>query len=170
MIKKLIIGLGNPGQKYESTRHNIGWMVLDILAKQLKLKFKKHSRNESEIAEGEGIILAKPLTFMNNSGRAVAKVAKYFGVPAENITVIYDELDLPIGTVRKRPSGSSGGHNGMQSIIDHLKTTNVERIRIGIGRSQADPSEYVLKPFTRVQRAAIKPAIEETIALLTKAL
>lgn len=163
---KLIIGLGNPGKKYESTRHNVGRMVADLLSKKLKLRFKRHSRTETEIAAGEEIIIAKPSVFMNNSGRAVARVAKYFGVPTEEIVVVYDDLDLPVGTIRFRKSGSSGGHKGMQSIIDNLKTDSVARIRIGIGRpAPASATDYVLKPFTKAQLIELKPALEKTVDL-----
>jgi len=167
-MSDLIIGLGNPGKKYASTRHNVGWLVIDALAKQLKIKFRKLSRLQAEIALGEGIILAKPLTFMNNSGRAVAGLIKHFGIPTEDVAVVYDDLDLPVGKTRERHQGSSGGHRGMQSIIDRLKTTAIARIRIGIGRGVGDPSEFVLQPFTRTELVQIKPAIAEVVATLLK--
>lgn len=164
---KLIVGLGNPGTKYEHTRHNVGRMAVDLLSKKLKLKFKKHSRTETEIAEDKGIIIAKPTTFMNNSGRAVARVAKYFGVPTERIVVVYDDLDLPLGTIRSRKSGSSGGHNGIQSIIDNLKTTSVARVKVGIGRpAPTSATDYVLRPFTKTQLAELKPALNKVVDLL----
>ena len=164
----LIVGLGNPGKKYASTRHNVGWLVIDALAKQLKIKFKKMPRLQAEIALGEGIILAKPLTFMNNSGRAVAGLIKRFGIPTEGVAVVYDDLDLPVGKIRERKGGSSGGHRGMQSIIDALKTTSIARVRIGISRGAGDPSEFVLQPLTRTELAQIKPAIAEVVAALLK--
>ena len=164
---KLIIGLGNPSKKYESTRHNIGRMVADLLVKKLKLKFKKHTRTETELAEGQGIIIAKPTSFMNNSGRAVARVANYFDISTKNIVVVYDDLDLPLGTIRFRKSGSSGGHNGMQSVIDNLKTDSIARIRIGIGRPTSNSvTDYVLEPFTRTQLTELKPAFNEVVDLL----
>ena len=164
---RLIIGLGNPGKKYEFTRHNVGRMSVDLLSKKLKLKFRRHSRTETEIATSKEIIIAKPNTFMNNSGRAVARVAKCFGVPTEEIVVVYDDLDLPIGTIRFRKSGSSGGHKGMQSIISNLKTDSIARVRIGIGRpAPATATDYVLKPFTKHQLTELKPALKKVVDLL----
>ncbi len=167
---RLIIGLGNPGKKYESTRHNAGRMVADLLVKKLNLKFKKHTRTETEIASGKEIIIAKPLTFMNNSGRAVAKVARYFGIPTEAIVVIYDDIDLPFGTIRSRTTGSSGGHNGMQSVIDNLKTNSIARIRIGVGRPRSDASNYVLEPLNKKQLAELSAVVEEVVDLFLKAM
>lgn len=169
-MKRLIVGLGNPGPKYAKTRHNIGWIVIDQLAHELGLSFKPNSRHEAELAAGPRVILAKPLTFMNNSGRAVARVARYFAVQPENITIIYDDLDLPLGTIRRRKTGSSGGHNGMKSIIDHLGTQDIARVRIGIGRNASDASDYVLKPFTKIQLGQLKPVIETVVTDFTKEL
>jgi PTH1 family peptidyl-tRNA hydrolase len=167
-MTKLIIGLGNPGAKYHTTRHNVGWMILDLLAQRLDLSFTNHSRTQSELASGKGIKLAKPQTFMNNSGLSVAKLIHYFNIPIEDIIVIHDDLDLPVGTIRQRAGGTSGGHNGIQSIIDQLGTKDFARLKIGIGRDQSDPSSYVLRPFSASDKTLLKPALEKAVDLLLK--
>lgn len=167
---KLIIGLGNPGGKYKTTRHNIGWMVLDLLAKSLGVEFKNHARTESELVSGKGFKLAKPQTYMNESGRSVAKLLHYFDLKAEDLIVIHDDLDLPLGTIRQRQTGRSGGHNGIQSIIEHLKTKDFARIKLGIGRPLGDASRYVLKPFAKADQPVLKAALQKAVDLLLKEL
>ncbi|MFA5009805.1 MAG: aminoacyl-tRNA hydrolase [Patescibacteria group bacterium] len=171
-MTKLIIGLGNPSPKYASTRHNVGWMVLDLLAKHLNLEFTNHARTESVIAAGKGFKLLKPQTFMNDSGRAVAKAARYFDIPSEDIIVVHDDIDLPLAAIRRRLSGSSGGHNGVQSIIEQLHTKDFARIKIGIDRptGRITPASYVLQPFTKTQLTDLKPALEKAVDLLLKEL
>jgi len=169
-MTKLIIGLGNPGAKYRSTRHNVGWMVLDLLAQQLDIKFAQHDRTQSYLATGTGFKLAKPQTFMNHSGQAIAKLMKYFKVAPQDLIVIHDDLDLPLGTIRQRADGTSGGHNGVQSLIDHLHTKTFRRLKIGIGRDQSDPSRYVLKPFPSTDRVILTPALQKAVDLLIKEL
>jgi peptidyl-tRNA hydrolase, PTH1 family len=150
----LIIGLGNPGKEYENTRHNIGFKAIDELSKDLNISFSK-DQYKARIGLGEWsgdkIILAKPQTFMNLSGESVGELARWHKIPASNIIIIYDDMDIPVGDIRVRSSGADGGHNGMRSIISHLNTKDFPRIRIGIGRPSAgdDPSEYVLSKFTK---------------------
>lgn len=149
----LIIGLGNPGPEYRQTRHNVGFMLVDRLAEHLKIKF---SRVESRalVTKGEHlgrrIVLAKPQTFMNLSGQAAGSLARFYKIPIENLLIVYDEVDLPLGTLRMRPDGGSAGHKGMASIIDRLGTQNLPRLRIGVGRppGRMDASDYVLQRFS----------------------
>jgi PTH1 family peptidyl-tRNA hydrolase len=152
MERYLIAGLGNPGQRFRRNRHNVGYQCLDRLAQAHDLNFDKrqaHSRVARGQIAGRPVMLAKPQTFMNESGRAVGALARFYKVPLERILVIYDELDLPQGSVRIRPGGGSGGHRGMRSIIQHLGSQEFARIRVGIGRppGRMDPADYVLHDF-----------------------
>ncbi len=146
---KLLIGLGNPGSQYERTRHNVGFHVMDTLA--AKYGFRWERRNRALLANGnidaEKVVLVKPLTFMNNSGEAVSELVRWYKIQPEDILVIYDDLDLPVGQIRLRPKGSAGGHNGLSSIIHHLHTDQFPRLRVGIGRpanSHMNTVDYVL--------------------------
>ena len=148
----LIIGLGNPGRKYARNRHNIGFMALDRLARRHGLAFTRQ-KGKAKITNGaiggQRVILAKPQTYMNLSGQSVAALAKFFKIPAEQIMVIHDDLDLAPASLRLRPGGSSGGHRGLKSIIENLGSQDFARTRIGIGRpTHGDPVDYVLKNFT----------------------
>lgn len=134
MNLRLIVGLGNPGKKYQHTKHNVGFDTLDLLAKEMNEKFKRSIRFNAEIAKGSKFVLLKPLTYMNLSGNSIIKVMKYYNLEPEDILVIYDDLDLPAGKIRIRYQGSSGGHNGMKSIIQHIGQ-DFNRIRIGVGRN-----------------------------------
>ncbi|GAC1422462.1 MAG: aminoacyl-tRNA hydrolase [Ktedonobacteraceae bacterium] len=147
---KLIVGLGNPGQQYEQTRHNVGFRVVDMVAKTLGWNWSEQ-RNRAILASGtlgpEKVVLVKPITFMNNSGEAVGALVHWYKVQPEDVLVVYDELDLPVGRVRLKSSGSAGGHNGIDNIIRHLHTNNVPRLRIGIGRptnTRVETVSYVL--------------------------
>jgi PTH1 family peptidyl-tRNA hydrolase len=148
----LIVGLGNPGQRYRNNRHNVGFQCLDRLARLHRLEFDKRQK-KGKLAlgqiEGCSVILLKPQTFMNESGQSVAPVAQFYQVPPERTLVILDDLDLPQGTVRLRAFGGSGGHGGMRSIIRQLGTQQFARVRIGIGRppGRMDPADYVLQDF-----------------------
>lgn len=173
---KLILGLGNPGKKYQKSRHNLGFRVLDSLAKRLKVDLKQ-KRYKSLIGKGkigkEGIILAQPLTFMNDSGVAAASLVRSLKIPLKNLVVACDDIDLPIGRIRIREKGSSGGHKGLESIIQHLKSNEFPRLRLGIGKSPRgmDPKEYVLKNFTKEENLLVKKAIdkaEEALILLVE--
>jgi len=148
------VGLGNPGLKYKKTRHNTGFQVVDFLAG--KNKFNKNKKLQSEIVETEinnkKIILAKPQTFMNNSGKATRALADYYKIKNNNIIIIYDELDLPFGEIRVRNKGSSAGHNGIKSIIENLGAENFYRIRTGTAneyKNQIPAEQFVLKRFSR---------------------
>jgi PTH1 family peptidyl-tRNA hydrolase len=165
----LIVGLGNPGIKYRKTRHNFGFMVVDALAEDLKLPLKK-LKYKAMIGEGRlsdsKIILARPLTYMNNSGDSVWQLAKFFKVPNENIIVAHDDLDLPLGVLRLRPGGGASGQRGVASIIQKLGTQDFARVRLGISRppGQMDPVDYVLEKFLpneeKLRDIVIKEAVE----------
>jgi len=176
-IDWLLVGLGNPGQKYAQTRHNVGFHILDRLAQAEGLNFDER-RNKATIARGkiEGVsaALVKPQTYMNLSGQAVASVARFYKIPPENILVIYDDIDLPTAQLRIRLKGGAGGHKGMTSIIQQLGSRDFPRMRIGIGRPQGRmPVEaYVLQKFTSDEREAMAVTYEQALdairALLTK--
>lgn len=161
----MIVGLGNPGSRYARTRHNAGFMALDELARRHGLRFSGKQAN-AEIArgsiEGQAVILAKPQTYMNNSGQAVGALARYYRVPLERLLVVYDEIALPLGTIRIREKGSPAGHNGLTSVIRHLRTQNFPRLRIGIGRpittgySQID---WVLGRFASDEQEVVKKTL-----------
>jgi PTH1 family peptidyl-tRNA hydrolase len=165
----LIVGLGNPGIKYRKTRHNFGFMVVDALAENLKLPLKK-LKYKAMIGEGRlgdsKIILARPLTYMNNSGDSVWQLAKFFKVPNENIIVAHDDLDLPLGVLRLRPGGGASGQKGVASIIQKLGIQDFARVRLGISRppGQMDPVDYVLEKFLpneeKLRDIVIKEAVE----------
>ena len=137
-MTKMIVGLGNPGDKYEKTKHNMGFMALDLLAKELNVDFKEEKPFMSLVAStfvnGEKLFLVKPLTFMNESGRSVAPLLKYYNIDEADLTVMHDDLDSPVGRVRLRQKGSSGGQNGIKSVITHVGSQTFNRVKIGIGR------------------------------------
>jgi PTH1 family peptidyl-tRNA hydrolase len=164
---KLIVGLGNPGLAYIGSRHNIGFAVLKLLASSLKINFKRDATVSSLVARYRNdytdLILAMPQTYMNLSGIAVAGLVKKFKVSRPNILVVCDDLDLEIGRIRIRPQGTSAGHRGMASIIEHLGDTDFCRLRIGIGRpaNNQDPAEYVLGAFGRQKAAVVKQVTQD---------
>lgn len=167
---KLIVGLGNPGRKYEKTRHNCGFMVVDELARQLNIPVDQNKfqglYGKGKVG-GEDVVLLKPQTYMNLSGDSMIHFMNYFKIPVEDIIVVYDDLDLPVGKIRLRTKGSPGGHNGIKSIVGHLKTQNFNRIRVGIDRDKFIPVvDYVLGKFTKEQ----EPPLQESIALASAAL
>ncbi|MCL2858541.1 MAG: aminoacyl-tRNA hydrolase [Streptococcaceae bacterium] len=137
-MTKMIVGLGNPGDKYKNTKHNMGFMALDQLAEALNLSFSMDKTFQSEIASAfinnEKIYFVKPMTYMNESGRAVGPLLSYYGLTDEDLTVVHDDLDSPVGRVRLRTKGSSGGQNGVKSIIAHVGSQEFNRVKIGIGR------------------------------------
>lgn len=161
----VIAGLGNPGNKYENTRHNVGFSTIDLLSSKhgIKVNKLKHKAltGEGTIA-GERVLLVKPQTFMNLSGESLRDIAEWYKLPMENIIIIYDDVDLPVGTVRIRPKGSSGTHNGMKSVIYQLQSDEFPRIRIGIGKAPEgwDLADYVLSRFNPEETAAIRESIE----------
>lgn len=162
---KLIVGLGNPGRKYEKTRHNVGFMVVDELLERYGFKLNKKKFNgeyAQESIQGEKVIFLQPQTFMNLSGNAVRPIMDYFDIDLENLLVIYDDLDLPTGKIRLRAKGGHGGHNGMRSLIDHLGTKGFKRIRFGVGRpTTAMPIvDYVLSNFPKEEQQTVQESIQ----------
>jgi peptidyl-tRNA hydrolase, PTH1 family len=164
----LIVGLGNPGRRYEKTRHNAGFMVVDRLAAVLGAKFKK-GRGVYEICDVRcneaSVLLAKPLTFMNNSGTAVAELVRYYQIDFSRLLVVLDEIELPFGRVRLRRQGNAGGHNGLSSIIQHLNTTSFARLRIGIGTEFAkrDMVDFVLSRFSRNEQEELDSVLATSV-------
>lgn len=167
---KMIAGLGNPGAEYAQTKHNVGFMLVDALADRLKAPAWKEdffsAVTEVRIG-GEKVFLVKPLTYMNNSGEAVGPMLSYYKMTADDLTVVHDDMDIPAGTVRIRKKGSSGGHNGIKSIIAHVGGENFARVRIGVGRPPAGWTviNHVLAPFL----AEDAPKIREAISYLLPA-
>ncbi|WP_425447818.1 aminoacyl-tRNA hydrolase [Dethiothermospora halolimnae] len=159
-----IIGLGNPGRKYEHTRHNVGFNAIDCLAQRLNVKLTKIKHKavygEANI-NGEKVLLVKPQTYMNNSGDSVLDIYNYYKLPVENIIIIYDDTDIAFGSIRIRPKGSAGGQNGMKSIIYQLKSDQFPRIRIGIGKKEPnqDLASFVLSRFNKEERQIVDDAI-----------
>lgn len=155
----LVVGLGNPGPDYAANRHNVGQMVLDILADRISASFKTHKANAS-VAEGRlgfggpKIILAKPGTYMNNSGGPVSGLMKFYDVPLQNVIVVHDELDIDAGTVRVKQAGGHAGHNGLRDIIAATDSNDFVRVRVGIGRppGRMDAADFVLKNFSAEER------------------
>ncbi|MEO6712596.1 MAG: aminoacyl-tRNA hydrolase [Mycobacteriales bacterium] len=153
----LVIGLGNPGPRYAGTRHNAGFMVLDLLADRSKSKFKAH-RGRADLVEGRlaghRVLLAKPKCYMNESGGPAASLRDFFKVPAERIVVVHDEIDLPYGVLRLKFGGGDNGHNGLKSLRSSLGTGDFHRVRVGVGRpsGQQDPADYVLNDFSKVEQ------------------
>lgn len=155
----LIVGLGNPGSEYEKTRHNIGQMVLDELAKEVGGSFKKHSKASAVVVEGRlgfggpKVILMKSLGYMNTSGGPVSAVAKFYGIDPDHIIVVHDELDIPFDTIKLKIGGGEGGHNGLRDITKALGTKDYYRVRTGIGRppGRMDTADFVLKPFSSTE-------------------
>lgn len=159
---KLIIGLGNPGSDYARTRHNAGFFVVDSLAVDNGLAWKNHKRLFSLAEYNEdGIVLLKPLTYMNNSGLAVKEYCSYNSVKPDELLVVVDDFAIPFGNIRLRKSGSSGGHNGLKSITEHLGTQEFARLRLGIGPvpEGRDPADYVLHNFSKEESSALEDII-----------
>lgn len=164
---KCIIGLGNPGKQYEMTRHNIGFRVMDALGKDLNADFKPKFKAEFAMVnvKGEKVILLKPLTYMNLSGEAVRACLDFYDIDVDDILVIYDDMDLPVGQLRLREKGSAGGHNGIKSLIQHLHTQAFKRIRIGIDKHPLmDRKDFVLSKFSKDEETVLKDSIDKAVS------
>ena len=165
----LVVGLGNPGPQYAKTRHNVGFMVADLLAGRMGAAFKVHKKSGAEIVTGRlgyrPVVLAKPRTYMNESGRQIGPLAKFYSVSPADIIVIHDELDIEFGQIRLKLGGGEGGHNGLRSVANALGTKDFQRLRIGIGRppGRKDPAAFVLENFTAAERTQV-PTICEMAA------
>lgn len=164
----VVAGLGNPGAQYETTRHNIGYLVADVLAARHGTRFSGQKRTRANLAEirvsGHKVVLAKPHTYMNLSGAPISATAKFFSVPPDNVIAIHDDLDLDFGIVRLKRGGGEGGHNGLRSLTSHLHTRDYLRLRVGVGRppGQMAAATYVLKPFSTVERKELGVIVEES--------
>lgn len=164
----LVVGLGNPGPRYEATRHNVGQLVVDELLARRGERLRAH-RAGARVADtwlrpgGPKLILAKPNSFMNLSGGAVAGLAAFYGIPAERTVVIHDELDIPFDTIRLKAGGGHGGHNGVRDVAKALGTGDFARVRVGIGRppGRQDPADWVLEPFSAAERTTVPVLVGE---------
>jgi len=163
----LIVGLGNPGAKYAQTRHNVGFQLVEQLAGQWKAAWTTEKKFQSKLARfergGRSIILGEPQTFMNSSGEAISALAGYYHLPLKQLLVVVDDADLPLGEIRLRARGSSGGHHGLESIEQHLATREFARLRIGIGRADEvgrEITDYVLTPFGGLELAVLERVLQ----------
>ncbi|MCS7054773.1 MAG: aminoacyl-tRNA hydrolase [Thermoflexales bacterium] len=166
--RRIIVGLGNPGKQYAHNRHNAGFMAVDRLADRHGLKFTR-MMHKGIVALGEiegcKVALVKPQTFMNLSGESVVPIVRFYKSEPSDLLVTYDELDLPLGQLRMRPKGGSGGHNGMKSIIARLGSEDFPRLRIGVGRppGRRDPKDFLLDDFTPDEMAALDPTLDRAV-------
>jgi len=167
---KLIVGLGNPGGEYERTRHNVGWQVIDAFARKFRMEVSRHEKNAltgTGRVAGGSVMVAKPLTYMNLSGDAVKLLVNGYLDSTQDLIVVYDDIDLPLGRLRIRPNGSAGTHNGMRSILSTLATENFPRLRVGIGASdQGRLRDYVLDAFTAEEQPVVDRAVERAVDAL----
>lgn len=172
----LIVGLGNPGKEYQNTRHNAGFMAIDKLADTFGGDFSSWQGNLAQYAKteynGKTLYLLKPLTYMNLSGRAVSSFANFYKIPPTQILVIFDDMSLPLGSIRIRREGSAGGQNGMKNIIELLGTQQIARLRIGIGPRPAyfDGKDFVLSKFSSQEEVLLKDALERTVSAVKELL
>ncbi|ADM21991.1 aminoacyl-tRNA hydrolase [Mesomycoplasma hyorhinis] len=161
---KLIVGLGNPGPQYELTKHNVGFRVIDKLAQSLKTDFINW-RSIGLIIKTQDYILAKPLTYMNQSGLLVSELVKFYKINIDDILIVYDDMDFNVGQAIMRTNGSSAGHNGLKDIFRMLQTQEIKRLKIGISRDK-NSKNYVLTPFDPIQEAIIKKVIDDCADIL----
>ncbi len=165
---QLVAGLGNPGSKYAGTRHNIGFDILNQLADDYRVSFKKVSKWRAEVAQtpDRDLYLLKPLTYMNRSGDSIGPFARYYKVPLESLLVVYDDKDLPLGKLRLRARGSAGGHNGMKSLIQTFGSEDIPRLRIGIGSPLGDTIGHVLGRFSPEELQERENAVERAVQII----
>jgi peptidyl-tRNA hydrolase, PTH1 family len=158
--RHLVVGLGNPGPRYAGTRHNVGYLVVELLARRLGGRFKAH-KGRADVVEariaGVPIVLVKPRSYMNESGGPIVSVARFYKVPVERLTLVHDDLDLPFGSLRLKRGGGDGGHNGLRSATSALGSKDYARVRFGIGRppGRQDPADYVLRDFAAAERKEV---------------
>lgn len=160
---KLLVGLGNPGPKYETTRHNAGFLMLDLLAEQAGIRWEEGQNRFGGVMakgsiQGETSVLLKPMTFMNRSGRSVAEVMRFFKIGPQDVIAIYDDIDVPAGKVKARVGGSPGGHNGIRSMIEETGSSDFHRIKLGLGRppEKWDPADWVLGSMNDTELLALQ--------------
>jgi PTH1 family peptidyl-tRNA hydrolase len=170
----LVVGLGNPGPKYAGNRHNVGHMVLDLLAERTGSRFAKHPRAQAGVAEtrlgvlpggapGPRVILARPTTYMNTSGGPVAALSQYYGIEPDHVLVVHDEVDIPFDTIKLKTGGGEGGHNGLRDITKALGTKDYTRVRVGVGRppGRTDTADYVLRDFSGAERKDLPILVDD---------
>lgn len=169
---QLIVGLGNPGSKYEATRHNVGFWFVDEVARSkgvsLRHEKKFHGEFGQASVDGQSVYLLKPMTYMNHSGQAVRAVSQFYKIPVENILVVHDELDIPPGALRLKQGGGHGGHNGLRDIIAHMGSKEFVRLRVGIGHpgNSREVTDYVLGKAGRAEEAEIRQALDDAYRYL----
>jgi PTH1 family peptidyl-tRNA hydrolase len=161
---RLVAGLGNPGPEYAQTRHNIGFMVIDRLASQLGVKWEKASKAEAHTAKAGDVLLVKPMSFMNRSGFPLFAIAQFYKIPAHEILVVFDDFALPLGRLRLRPDGGTGGHNGLESIIVQFGTDTIPRLRIGIGGAPVEAAvDHVLGRFFEEELPLVRATVDRAV-------
>lgn len=165
----LIVGLGNPGSEYKNTRHNVGFVAIDALAKELSVKLKRRKEYlwAETLIQGKSTIIAKPRQFVNLSGLAVKKMVKHFAVDNEKLLIIHDDADLLLGSIRLKKSGGSGGHNGIESVMQELGTNEFSRLRVGIGRDNSDLKDYVLSVPSSSERKVLEKAVKISLEAIS---
>jgi PTH1 family peptidyl-tRNA hydrolase len=166
----LVMGLGNPGPEYAGNRHNLGFMVVDLLAARVGARFSRHRKAVAEVAEGRlgvgerspRLVLAKPMTYMNLSGGPAAALAQFYKIPVDRTIAVHDELDIPYGALRLKVGGGEGGHNGLRSMAKSLGSKDFFRVRVGIGRppGRQDPADFVLRDFTATERKELELIVD----------
>lgn len=170
MPYRLLVGLGNPGREYRDTRHNIGFMVVERLATAARATWQNEKAWQAELARAGETLLCKPLTFMNLSGVAVGLIASFYKIPPAEILVLLDDMALPLGKLRLRANGSSGGHQGLQSIIEHLGTEEVARLRVGIGAAEPGGAVgHVLGRFALEEAAVLQQSLDRVLEAIAAA-
>lgn len=171
MAIKLVIGLGNPGRKYDQTRHNVGFDALDRMAASVGAEFAKHLRWNAYIAKHPLALLMKPQTFMNESGRSAGAALRFYKWEPEEVLVIYDDVSLPLGSIRFRMKGSAGGHNGMKSLIQHFGSDNFPRLKLGIGAPRSgEMVGHVLGKFSQDEQPEVEKTLDMTVKAVQSAL
>lgn len=160
---RLIVGLGNPGREYLDTRHNLGFMVVDRLAARENLTFQTAPQWKAQLANRGDLFYCKPLTYMNLSGQAVRSISNFYKIDPGQMLILLDDINLPTGKLRLRSEGSAGGHNGMRSLIEHIGTQAIPRIRIGVGAPLKDATEHVLGRFTLEELSILEQSIQTTL-------
>lgn len=162
---RLLVGLGNPGREYLQTRHNIGFMILEQLAQRASASFRQEPKLHSAVADRDGVLFCQPQSFMNRSGEPVASLSRFYKIEPREMLIVLDDVALPLGRLRLRAGGSSGGHNGLQSILDFLGTPDVPRLRVGIGAAVDRPlTNHVLGRFTAEEMPELKESLARAVA------
>lgn len=167
---RLIVGLGNPGPEYRDTRHNIGFMIIDRMAAAAGATYRIERHWQAEVARAGAVLLCKPITYMNLSGAAARGVSDFYKISPAELLIVLDDMALPLGKLRLRPSGSSGGHNGLQSVLEHLGTESIARLRVGIGGAQpGEATGHVLGRFAVDERETVLETLERAVGAIETA-